>query len=358
MKIENRTVVLNLKETDRERKGPFGGQYPHVVEDKIYYQMNKPQQIHYAVQGGEGYHKPANNVIISKSLAAHNFKVFIDENPSTPKNERYKAVGGYHVGRGSKSNPNLHAELKGCKISKGLPVVEYPNPVWPDRTKLLFKDDFYHPRHANGMYVFVSSDGVSWSEYHEKPIFSILTPCLDEEGNKMPDGIIGLDYMPSIFYDEKIGKYVAYLRANLSLGCRSVLYSESSDLKEWTTPQLISCTPEFDKTSKQNFYYPAVYPYKDGYIAFPPHFVNKIMDKAGHRRIYEEECTFVMTSEDRLNWKKRAVILECTTGRHLYQPHVVTFRREGEDYYIYTHEGFQTPNGKVVKYKIDMDDLS
>lgn len=344
---KNNTVLL-LKETPRERQGPFGGQYVHVVEDKAYYQMNKPQEVHYAIWNGEKYEKPHKNVTISNSLAAHNFRVFIDQNPDTPPEEKYKAVGGYHVGKG-------HGELKNCNISKDLPVVECFDPVWPEQRRFLFKDDFYHPRHANGMYIFVSADGLSWREYQKKPIFSILSSCLDQEGNKLPDGTIGFDYMPSVFFDTNINEYVIYLRANIALGCRSILYSHSKDLIEWSTPQLISCNPKFDTENKQNFYYPAVYPYGKKYVAFPPHFKNRILDKRGHRRLYEEEHTAVMLSNDRINWETKGKIFECETGRHLYQPHVVSFRKEGEKDVIYVHEGFQTPNGKLVRYEIDLE---
>ena len=51
-----------------ERGGTLGGQYPHVVEDKIYYQMDNPKEILYAIENGEGYRKPLYNNIISKSI--------------------------------------------------------------------------------------------------------------------------------------------------------------------------------------------------------------------------------------------------------------------------------------------------
>ena len=38
-------VVLNLRESLREQRGTLAGQYPHIVEDKIYYQMEDPKEI-------------------------------------------------------------------------------------------------------------------------------------------------------------------------------------------------------------------------------------------------------------------------------------------------------------------------
>ena len=361
MKAERKEVVLDLRELPREQRGRIGGQYPHVVEDKIYFQLEDPKQIGYAIWDGEKYKKPRENNITSKSLAAHNWRVFIDTNPNTPPEERYKAVGGYHVGKGRAENTpaatglfqaKLYASLMDCSISKDLEVVEVIDPVWPDYVKLLFKDDFYHPRHANGLYVFVSPDGINWKEYHDKPVFSILTECED-----LPIGVLGLDWMPSIFFDENIGEYVIYLRANIALGCRNVLYSKSKDLINWTKPKLIKCNPEFDTENKQNFYYPAVYPFGDNYIAFPPHFTNTIHDKDGMRRTYHNENTPVMVSSDGFNWETKGKILEANIGQHLHQPHVCTFREEDDKYILYVHEGFQTSSGKLVKYEFECENL-
>jgi hypothetical protein len=132
-------VVLNLREKDREQKGTLAGQYVHVVEDKIYYQMETPKEIHYAIESDDGYRKPHYNNIITKSLAAHNFSVFLDTNPDVPEDERYKAVGGYHVGRASIETPHelglhqasLYGELNDCEVSKDLAVLPIPDPVWP-----------------------------------------------------------------------------------------------------------------------------------------------------------------------------------------------------------------------------------
>tara|TARA_R110002110_G_scaffold401092_1_gene617791 strand:- start:136 stop:474 length:339 start_codon:yes stop_codon:yes gene_type:complete len=68
-------VVLNLREKLREQKGILGGQYVHLTGDKIYYQMENPKEIHYAIESDSGYRKPLYNNIIKKSLSAHNFSV-------------------------------------------------------------------------------------------------------------------------------------------------------------------------------------------------------------------------------------------------------------------------------------------
>tara|TARA_R100001082_G_scaffold86120_1_gene52695 strand:- start:289 stop:1386 length:1098 start_codon:yes stop_codon:yes gene_type:complete len=361
MNIQRDKEILNFRETDRERMGILSGTYPHVVEDKIYWQLAEPTEIAYAIWDGENYNKPKDNIIIRNSLSVHNWKVFVDDNPNTPSEEKYKAVGGYHVGRGSvaitssatgKFQEKLYSSLIDCPISKDLEVVKVIDPVWPDSVKLIFKDDFHHPRHANGLYVFVSPDGINWEEYHDKPVFSILTEC-----ENLQLGTLGLDWMPSIFFDHNINEYVIYLRANIGLGCRNIMYSRSKDLINWTKPKLIKHNPEFDTEIKKNFYYSGIYPLGDKYIAFPPHFINKIHDPNGNRRTYHDEHTPVMISSDGINWETKARIFEANTGKHLHQPHVCTFREENDKFALYVNENYFTHKGKLVRYTIDKNDV-
>ena len=366
MNVKKIEDVIDFKSIpEKVDKHRLYGYYPHVVEDKLYWQgriqaFGRNHEMQYAVKTDNGYVLPPNRVCLSKSLAAENFRVFLDTNPNTPPEERYKAVGGYHVGRAAQQTPSLvgmhnaklHESLLSCPISKDLEVVELKDVVWPDYTKLLFKDDFYHPRHANGIYVFVSPDGVNWTEYHDKPIFSSFTECED-----LPLGTLGSDWMPSIFFDHNINEYVIYLRANIALGCRHVMYSKSKDLIKWTKPKLINCTPEFDAENKQNFYYGGVYPFGDKYIAFPPHFQNKILDPSGHNRTYGDEHTPVMISTDGVNWVTMGKIFEVNTGQHMHQPHVVSFREEDGRYILYVHESFLSGVGKLSKYEFECGDL-
>jgi len=344
-------VILNFRENLREQKGVLAGQYPHVVEDKIYYQMELPKEIHYAIKNGEGYKKPLYNNIISKSLSAHNFRVFIDTNPHTPEDERYKAVGGYHVGRASTKTPHLlglhqaqlYGELNDCPISKGLEVIPFQDPVWPDFTKLLFKDDFFHPRHANGLYIFKSPDGINWTEYYDKPIFSTFT-----------DEVLGFDTLPSIFYDHNINEYVIYLRANLRLGVRCVMYSRSKDLIKWSEPILIETDPPFDM-NHENLYYMCAFPFRGKYIAFPPHFKNEIISDTN--RLYSDAKTKVMISDDGIKWKTVDEILQSNTTGHMTFPHVVSFKEEDGEYALYVHEDFMSGNNIMVRYTIDKEEL-
>ena len=388
MNIKRDKTVLRLRETNREQRGMLAGQYPHVVEDKFYYEMVDPQEVHYAFWDGEKYKKPLYNNIIKKSLSAHNFRAFIDTNPNCPEDERYKAVGGYHVGRASIKTPVhiglhqaiLYKELLDCPISKDLEVLPVQDPVWPDYTKLLFKDDCNHPRHANGLYVFVSPDGINWKEYHETPVFSCFT-----ETEEFAD-VLSFDTMPSIFYDNNINEYVIYLRANLSLGIRHVMYSHSKDLINWSKPKFVVLDPPFDM-SHTNIYFMSAYRYPNSkkYIAFPAHFKNDIihtttsmsklydetegqwmfadaeqfiggMENEIQRRYYDTK-TLVMVSDDGINWKTIDEIFISETAGHMTFPHVISFREEGDEYALYVNEDFMTLRTSVARYTIDKKEL-
>ena len=344
-------VVLDFRESERERIGLLSGTYPHVVEDKIYWQLAEPTEISVAIKDGNSYSKNKNSVI-SNSLSSANFRVFIDTNPDTPEDERYKAVGGYHVGRDSvptkfgHHNASLHKQLSGCEVSKTLEVIPVKDSIWPDFIKLLFKDDFFHPRHANGLYIFKSSDGINWTEYYDKPIFSCFTECEDSE--------LSLDTMPTIFYDHNINEYVIYLRSNIKLGVRHVLYSKSKDLITWSKPILIETTPPFDMNN-ENLYYMGAYPFGKKYIAFPPHFKNEIISDTN--RLYSDAKTKVMISDDGIKWKTVDEILQSNTTGHMTQSHVVSFKEEDGEYIIYVHEGYLTYDGKLVSYTIDKKEL-
>ena len=349
--------IVNFREKTRECKGILAGQYPHVVEDKIYYQMETPKEVHYAQRSGEGYRKPLYNNIIKKSLSAHNFSVFYDSNPNTPDDERYKAVGGYHVGRASVKTPwtlglhqaSLYGELNDCEISSDLDVVEFKDPVWSEFTKLLFHDDFYHPRHANGLYIFKSHNGIEWTEYHDKPIFSTLTEC-----ESPYEECLAFDTHPSIFYDRNQDDYIIYMRGNLKLGVRHVMYSRSKDLVNWSKPKLIKTDPSFD-FDRGNLYFMCAKPYASKYLAFPPHFKNEIISDSNRR--YYDTKTQIMISDNGEKWRTVGSLFEGQTNGHMDFPHVASFRVEDDKVALYVHEGFMSTQGKLVRYTIDKEEV-
>ena len=107
MKIKRDKVVLNLAETPREKSQDWTGLYSHVIDDKVFYRLDSPAAICYAIKEGNKFVKPDNNTVMTDSMAVHNFRVFVDTNPAALANEKYKAIGGYHTKKKSWSIKEL-----------------------------------------------------------------------------------------------------------------------------------------------------------------------------------------------------------------------------------------------------------
>ena len=364
MKLKHIKRIIDFKNISRPKKSITYGCYPHIVKDKIYWQSrcdNQKTSVEYGIDPFENIKIPEKNITLKNSLASQNFRVFYDTNPNTRDDEKWKAIGGYHVGRAAVKNISknhdilsspLHTELKDCNFSKTLKVKKITDVVWENETRLLFEDFYFHPRHANGFYIFTSKDGIEWKTYSEKPILSAFTDC---EGEKIS---VGSDNMPSIFYDQKLKEYTAYIRCNIKLGVRNVLVTSSKDLKNWSKPKLIQKDPKFDFSCENLYYFDAYQSQNLGvYIAFAPHFKNKILDSLGAQRKYYDAKTLVMMSQDKINWFVVDEIFKDSSSGHLTQKHVVTFVEDKSKFYLCVHENFMTFNNFVNLYEIDSEDM-
>ena len=345
--------ILNFRESPKEKENRITGQYAHEADNKIYYQVygskNDPE-IHVAEYDGEKYVKPDNNCVLKGSLAAHNFRVFVDTNPNSTT--RLKAVGGFHT---SYPHPHLNA-------SDNLDILDCHDPVWPNLGKKRFVIDKKHPAHANGLYIFESEDGKKWTTINEKPVLSDFTLCKDRWGD-LPIGTMASDTLPTAFYDHNISSYVLYTRANIKLGVRHVLRTTSKNLINWTQPTLIQCSPAFG-SRHDNLYYSGVYPYpkEDFYIAFPPHFKNIIKDAEGHHREYYNEKTLVMVSRDGIQWKTIGEMFvhdgsNPEWGGHMRAPHVLGFKIIDDKVLLHVHEHFLTFENKMVLYTLEKEEF-
>lgn len=158
----------------------------------------------------------ANNIIWTGPDKAysesHNFSPFIDTNPACKPSERYKAVSVTRV------------------FSK------------PDERK-------------NVLIGFTSPDGIRWKRVREEPLIT--------EG--------GFDSHNTMFWDERLGKYVCYSRMGQK-GKRSVSRCLSDDFLNWTKPVLL----DFGDTEPEHFYTNGIVPYFRAphlYLGFPMRFV-------------------------------------------------------------------------------------
>jgi hypothetical protein len=100
-----------------------------------------------------------------------------------------------------------------------------------------------------GMYVAYSPDGIHWTRPSTEPFSRLVS-----------------DTEHSVFWDARLGKYVAYVRAwpgsSFPGGPRSVGRMESNDFATWSEPKLVFQT-------NREIYSMGVTPYQDIYIGTP-----------------------------------------------------------------------------------------
>jgi hypothetical protein len=95
-----------------------------------------------------------------------------------------------------------------------------------------------------GMYVAYSPDGIHWARGDE-PFSNLIS-----------------DTGQSVMWDERVGKYVAYVRARTATG-RSVARMESDDFENWSEPQIVMTA------SDHQLYSMGVTPYAGVYLGTP-----------------------------------------------------------------------------------------
>ncbi len=185
---------------DRPWEGPFCA-YTTVIKDADLYRLfyrgvpvsgrdgNSDEVTCYAEsKDGIAWHRPGlsfhevkgvrpNNVILAGSAPlSHNFSPFLDNRPSVPPFERYKALAGVH---------------------------------------------------KSGLVALVSSDGMAWKKLREQAVFP------------SPDAF-SLDSQNTAFWSEAERQYILYFRTWKKIGAvnyRWVSRSTSQDFINWSTPQ-------------------------------------------------------------------------------------------------------------------------
>jgi len=161
---------------------------------------------------------------------------------------------------GDHSKTNLVFEPAGEMLAGPCVFLDLHDPD-PARHYKLFTSD-YHDRPDGkkvpwGMYVNTSPDGIRWSHanYHYiDPLVSDTAQCA--------------------FWDERIRKYVAYVRFKPKRFGRAVGRMESSDFLHWSPPELVFVTEE------KSFYSMGVTPYENLYIGTPWIFWDSKKDRS------------------------------------------------------------------------------
>jgi hypothetical protein len=126
-----------------------------------------------------------------------------------------------------------------------------------------------------GMYVGYSPDGIHW-RCAARPLSSMLS-----------------DTTQAALWDERIGKYVAYVRARTDRG-RSVARMTSADFETWSEPKVV-----LEGTQAQSLYSMGVTPYQGIYIGTPWIF-DQPSEVKGGRVIWPE----LAVSRDGVKWQR------------------------------------------------------
>jgi len=141
--------------------------------------------------------------------------------------------------------------LPQCQFMAGPCVFRDEHDSDPSRRYKLFTSDYGGRQDGypceTGMYVACSADGIHWDPSAYKRILPLVS-----------------DTAQCAFWDERIGKYVGYVRKKPKLYGRSVARTESVDFEHWSPPELC-----FKNTWRRAFYSMGVTPYEGIYIGTP-----------------------------------------------------------------------------------------
>jgi hypothetical protein len=295
-----------------------------------------------AKKNKDGKYTKCDDVVLGNSHAINNFRVIKNTSPLYRKYE-YIAIGGTHY------------KSADCHSNKGIKDIVVPDPVWPKVKRVVMEDNFFHPMHANGMYLFLSENMRDWEYLNKRPIHSVLSECED-----VPIGALGHDYMPSLVYNENTKEFLLYIRANLRLGVRHSMVAKSKDLVNWSNPKLIHLVDMNFDYEHDNFYYFEVLPYKNreyNFLSFVPYFRNDVLDNNGTRKYYNEK-NLIFKSVDGLSWEKHAEIVfnnrssENPSG-HMTFPHVLSALEKKDNVELFVHEKFLTLKNNMKIYNIN-----
>ena len=335
--------ILSFRGKKYESNCRLTGQYAHYVDGYIVYQAHGDSTMRRAKQTPLGVFDKCNDVVLKDSCAYNNFRV-VENNSGIYREYKYIAVGGTHYNSSHNSISSISTQYQNIKLY---------DPVWPQIERSVMVDNFYHPKHANGIYIFVSNDMKKWTPVSPTPVLSMLTECVN-----YPTGTLGPDWMPSLVYDCKKQKFLLYVRANIKLGVRHVFVCESKNLIEWSAPRLITLNNTTFDLEHDNFYYLEVIPFKSSkynFLAFAPYFRNDVLDDRGTRKYYNEK-NIVLQSVDGLYWDVKTELKfenrnsEDPSG-HMTFPHILSATVCEGNIKLYVHEKFLTTNNYMKTYE-------
>ncbi len=200
-----------------------------------------------------GRHKRTNLIMLPPSQVIHGPCVFRDDHETNPA-RRYKLLMASYPDTAYLGLPRIYEH-------RGAFLYSIDDPKLPPGCR------------PPGMYVAYSPDGIHW----ETPPVRVSNMLSDTT--------------QSVFWDARIGKYVAYVRARTS-NDRSVARMESGDFETWTEPEIV-----LEGTPSRSIYSMGVTPYEGIYLGTPWIF-DRISEARGGPVIWPE----LAVSRDGKQW--------------------------------------------------------
>jgi hypothetical protein len=186
------------------------------------------------------------NNVIWRGVEAHNFSPFLDANPKTKPQERYKALGG----------------------------IKAPGKNWQTGAT------------PGGLYAFASADGIHWQKMKPEP--AITKGAFDSQN--------------LAFWDTVRSRYTCFSRI-FTNSTRAVQSNHSQDFLTWTEPvehHYAAGVP------REHFYTSATVPCPTAphlFVCFPKRFVPTRLKIPEHKTKGVSDAVF-MSSRDGVNWDR------------------------------------------------------
>ncbi len=260
----------------------------HINTEKKIYYLNRVDNYIYYKYIDDNILEPENNIvskidilnplipnfnddfIVQKGCAGNNMYFFKDIN------DNIKIIGGQHLG---KSNYDI--------FKKNIIYDNYNSTIdFLDSSNYLIKMPGYRqiynplkecPYYANGLHLFTYKDNIITCENNNLPILSGIKEGRydghygNTDNNSLSscrNGLSVYDSLTSVVYNYTDSTYYLYQRANIGTGIRSIQYSTSKNLYNWSEFNIVNFK---DNPFMYNIYYSNFFKFKNIYLAILPY---------------------------------------------------------------------------------------
>lgn len=248
-----------------------------------------------------------NEFLIDYQIASHNMYFFKD------KNNIIKSIGGQHLSQDSyKDIVNNQEYQKYEEYHKNITFI-YGKPfnITMSGCDYIYNHALPCPYYANGLHLFeLEKNNNLKCLNNDLPILSGIHPgrydghygyTNNKDLNSCRNGLTVYDSMGSVIYNKETDLYFLYHRANIGTGRRSIQYTTSKDLLEWSEYNIVNFNDDHDYFSC-NMYYSNFFniPNTNIYLAILP-YIKRISNE--YNSIDKYEYYKLYYSYDCINYK-------------------------------------------------------